>query len=233
MVYICFLLFWGAMTSTRVHAADATGPVHTATTVVRADRRTGRLVRAVLVNPRVVPPKVVESGPPPQPTAAVDELVDRAAKAYDVDPLLVHAVIQVESGYNPYAVSNKGAAGLMQLIPSTARRFGVTNTFDPRDNIEAGVRYLRYLQNIFGDNRLALAAYNAGEGAVARYGWIPPYAETRQYVDRVGKKYGEARRGAARKPAGPPLQPERPPVEEHPKLEQYTDEQGRIYLRTR
>ena len=221
------------MTSTGVYAADANGPVHTATTVVRADRRTGRLVRAVLVNPKLVPPKVVESGAPPPPAAAVDDLVDRAAKAYDIDPLLVHSVIQVESGYNPYAVSNKGAEGLMQLIPSTARRFGVTNTFNPSDNIEAGVRYLKYLQNIFGDNRLALAAYNAGEGAVARYGWIPPYAETRQYVDRVGKKYGEARRAAARKPAGPQLQTAQPPIEEHPKLEQYKDEQGRICLRTR
>jgi soluble lytic murein transglycosylase-like protein len=159
--------------------------------------------------------------------------VDQAAKWYDIDPLLVHSVIQVESNYNPYAISNKGAEGLMQLIPSTARRFGVKNSFDSRDNIEAGVRYLRYLKNIFGDDRLALAAYNAGEGAVARYGWIPPYPETQQYVYRVGKKYGEARRAAERKPAPILAQAAKQHVEEHPKLEQYRDEQGRIGLRTK
>ena len=233
MVYICFLLFWGIMTSDGLYAADRTGSAYTAATIVRADSRTGRLVRTVVINSKVIPPKAVASGPPAKPPAAVDELVNRAAKAYNVDPLLVHSVIEVESGYNPYAVSSKGAEGLMQLIPSTAKRFGVTNSFDPGGNIEAGVRYLRYLQNIFGDDRLALAAYNAGEGAVAKYGWIPPYAETRQYVDRVGKKYSEALRAAARKPVVEQSARPAAPIEEHPKLEQYRDEQGRICLRTR
>lgn len=221
------------MTSAAVYAADGAGPHHAVTTVVRADPRTGRLIRTVVVSPKAVPPKAAGSAAAPEKPPAVDEMVERTAKAYDVDPLLVHSVIEVESGYNPYAVSNKGAEGLMQLIPSTARRFGAANAFSAQDNIEAGVRYLKYLKNIFGDDRLALAAYNAGEGAVARYGWIPPYPETREYVDRVGKAYGEARRAAARKTADTELAPARQPVEEHPKLEQYRDEQGTIYLRTR
>ena len=237
MVYICFLLFWGIMTSAGVQAANANDFGHAATTVVKADTRTGRLVRSVIINPKVIPPKVITGGDKTSQavsgSVAVDDLVEQAAKSYDLDPLLVHSVIQVESNYNPYAISNKGAEGLMQLIPATARRFGAANSFNARDNIDAGVRYLKYLKNIFGDDRLALAAYNAGEGAVAKYGWIPPYAETQQYVYRVGKKYGEARRAAVQKPAPVAVQPVKPPVEEHPKLEQYQDEQGRVYLRTR
>ncbi len=232
MVYICFLLFWGIMTSVR--AANSVPPVHAATTVVRADSRTGRLVRTVVVNPKVIPPKAADRAASGSASsgAVLDDLVEQAAKSYDLDPLLVHSVIQVESNYNRYAISNKGAEGLMQLIPSTARRFGVANSFNAKQNIDGGVRYLKYLKNIFGDDRLALAAYNAGEGAVAKYGWIPPYAETRDYVYRVGKKYGEARRAAARKPVVA-QQPPPPPAEEHPKLESVQDEEGRIFLRTR
>jgi soluble lytic murein transglycosylase-like protein len=230
IVYICLLLMWGIMSSAGVYAANAVEPSHAATVVVRADRRTGRLVRSVIVNPKVIPPKANEGARDP---ASVSEMVEQAAKSYDVDPLLVHSVIQVESNYNPYAISNKGAEGLMQLIPATARRFGATNSFSPRENIEAGVRYLKYLKNIFGDDRLALAAYNAGEGAVARYGWVPPYAETQQYVNNVGRRYGEARRKAAAQPTPAQAAPVTPAVDEHPKLEQYRDEQGRVYLRTR
>jgi soluble lytic murein transglycosylase-like protein len=186
-------------------------------------------VRSVVVNPKVIPPKSVPpSGGGGMP---VDELVEQAAQAYGVDPLLVHSLIQVESNYDPYAISSKGAEGLMQLVPGTARRFGARNSFSARENIDAGVRYLRYLKNIFGDDRLALAAYNAGEGAVAKYGWIPPYTETEQYVYNVGRKYGEARRRAEAKPKPAPAAA--PVVDEHPKLEQYRDEQGRLWLRTR
>lgn len=236
MVYICFLLIWGTMTSTGVYAANAVASGHAAATVVRADSHTGRLVRSVIVNPKTIPAKVVgrESGAETgSGSIGVNQLVEEAAKSYDVDPLLVHSVIQVESNYNPYALSNKGAEGLMQLIPATARRFGVKNSFNSRDNIDAGVRYLKYLKNLFGDDRLALAAYNAGEAAVARYGWIPPYPETQQYVYRVGKKYGEARRAADRKPAPAPVAAVKPIVEDHPKLEQYRDEQGRVCFRTK
>lgn len=232
MMYICLLLLWGSMISAGLKAAGAGELTHAATTVVKADGRTGRLVRSVIVNPKVIPPKTM-NGAGPGAASGIEDLVARAAKSYDLDPLLVQSVIQVESNNNPYAISNKGAEGLMQLIPATARRFGAKNSFNPEENVDAGARYLRYLLNIFGDDRLALAAYNAGEAAVARYGWIPPYPETQQYVYRVGKKYGEARRtAAARKPAPPPPAAAEL-VEQHPKLEQFRDEQGRVHLRTR
>ena len=102
----------------------------------------------------------------------------------------LHAVISAESGYNPNARSPKNAQGLMQLIPATARRFGVNDPYDPIENLHGGARYLRWLLDLFTDLRLALAAYNAGEGAVQRYGnTIPPYPETRTYVQRVLEFY--------------------------------------------
>jgi soluble lytic murein transglycosylase-like protein len=114
------------------------------------------------------------------------EIVEAARKA-GVDPALVHAVIGVESAYNARAVSHKGALGLMQIIPGTGRRFGIDNLLNPKANIRAGTRYLSHLLQMFDGNiGLALAAYNAGEGAVMRYGRaIPPYRETRAYVPRV------------------------------------------------
>jgi hypothetical protein len=152
--------------------------------IVRVDTHTGRLVRSLVAAPRV--------GAAPD----VHSLVAEAAKDFDVSPLLVDSVIQVESNYNPLAVSPKGAQGLMQLMPATAQRFGVTDSFDPKQNIEAGVRYLKFLQDAFQDDRLAIAAYNAGEKAVAKYGDVPPYRETINYVAKVGKKYGQAKRAA-------------------------------------
>lgn len=125
-----------------------------------------------------------------------DQMIERYADAYNVDPLLVRAVILVESDFNPRCVSNKGARGLMQLIPETAHRYGVKDMFDPEDNIRGGVHYLADLLNMFGhDMERALAAYNAGEGAVTRYGGIPPYQETTTYVNRAltvyyGRPYG-------------------------------------------
>ena len=116
-------------------------------------------------------------------------LVAEAAQTYRVDAALLHAVIAAESGYNPAAVSRKGAAGLMQLMPETARRYGVKNSFDPAQNIRGGAQYLGYLLQLFGNNtELALAAYNAGENAVIRHGYsIPPYRETLGYVPKVLK----------------------------------------------
>ena len=114
-------------------------------------------------------------------------IIETAAKAHGIEAALVHAVITAESGYNPRAVSRAGAQGIMQLMPGTARRFGVQNSFDPTDNIHGGVKYLRELLVLFNGNKeLALAAYNAGENAVIRAGnRIPPYAETAHYVPKV------------------------------------------------
>jgi soluble lytic murein transglycosylase-like protein len=114
-------------------------------------------------------------------------IIDLAAKMHSLDPALVHAVIRAESGYNPNAVSPKGASGLMQLIPATAQRYGVTNIFDPVENIYGGTRYLRDLLRMFNGNvELALAGYNAGENAVIRAGnRVPNYQETVAYVPKV------------------------------------------------
>lgn len=118
---------------------------------------------------------------------AFDPFIESAAREAQVQPQLVRAIIVVESAFNPKAVSRKGAVGLMQLLPKTARRYGASNAFDPKQNINAGTRYLRDLIARYGNNlELVLAAYNAGEDAVERYGKrIPPYAETRQYVPAV------------------------------------------------
>jgi soluble lytic murein transglycosylase-like protein len=114
-------------------------------------------------------------------------LIETAARNHGVETALVHAVITAESGYNPMAVSRAGAQGIMQLMPGTARRFGVQNSFDPAQNISGGVKYLRELLTMFNGNKeLAVAAYNAGENAVIRAGnRIPPYAETTHYVPKV------------------------------------------------
>ncbi|WP_205985044.1 lytic transglycosylase domain-containing protein, partial [Pseudofulvimonas gallinarii] len=120
--------------------------------------------------------------------------IARAAMAHGVDEALVRAVIHAESAYRANARSNKGAQGLMQLIPATAARFGVTDPYDPAQNIAGGVQYLAWLLNRFnGDVRLATAGYNAGEGAVDRHGGVPPYAETQVYVERVAILHGRYR----------------------------------------
>ena len=165
----------------------------------------------------VVPPQVVgiaapvaePDAPPNTPPSGIDEAVRRIAAEHSLSPQLIHSVIKVESNYNPYAVSSKGALGLMQLIPATARRFGVSDAFNPIQNIQGGAKYLRYLLDLYNqDYPLALAAYNAGEGAVARYGGVPPFAETQNYVILVRRQLEQARKAAAAKmveaPAPPP-----------------------------
>lgn len=112
------------------------------------------------------------------------DIIASVSDAHGVDPMLVRALIQVESNYKPRARSRKGAMGLMQLMPSTAREYKVRNPFDPRANIEAGIRHLKSLIDRFGVE-MALAAYNAGEGAVLKFNGIPPYRETRNYVARI------------------------------------------------
>lgn len=119
-----------------------------------------------------------------------DALIDQAAREHALDPRLVKSVMLVESAFNPAAVSRKGARGLMQLMPETAARQGVQNSFDPADNIRGGARHLAYLMGLFGnDLPKSLAAYNAGEAAVLRYGGVPPYDETRLYVRKALTAY--------------------------------------------
>jgi soluble lytic murein transglycosylase-like protein len=241
MVYICFVLTLVMLAASPTRAADAESNASPQSykTVVKVDPRTGKLVRTqVAVHP-------------PASSATLPELVEKTSRAHNVDPLLVDSLIRVESNYNPNAVSPKGAEGLMQLMPPTARMLGVDDSFDPAQNIEAGVKYLKYLQDLYKDDRLALAAYNAGPGAVDRFKKIPPYPETQKYVESVGKKYGEARSAAAQQ-AGALKQaaesnasaaaalvqaPAQAPVqiteeEKHPTLEQFVDADGRLHLRT-
>jgi len=211
--------------------------------VVHADARTGRLVRSIVVASKPVPSRVVSSqpmeveAPAPAvsaPDSAVRTLVEETSKTFDVNPALVDSVIQVESNYNPNAVSPKGAQGLMQLMPATARRFGVKNSFDAKQNIEGGVRYLKFLQQTFKDDRLAIAAYNAGEGAVAKYGNVPPYAETMNYVAKVGKKYGQAKRTADKPKMVAKLEETpKPAVNEPRHIAYYLDADGRMHIATR
>ena len=122
--------------------------------------------------------------------ADIDSAIEQAAARHNVDPNLVRAVVKVESNFNPNAVSRKGAMGLMQLMPSTARQLKVKNPFDPEQNVDAGVRHLKQLLESYGgDVRLTLAAYNAGAGAVARSSGVPHFAETQNYVRRITNLY--------------------------------------------
>jgi soluble lytic murein transglycosylase-like protein len=124
-----------------------------------------------------------------------DPLISEFSKKYQIDFALIKAMIQVESGFNPYAVSRKGAKGLMQLMPQTALRMNVLNIYNPKENIEGGVRYLKYLLSLFNnDLRLSLAAYNAGENLVYELRSIPPYRETVDYIRRVLNYYQSYKR---------------------------------------
>jgi soluble lytic murein transglycosylase-like protein len=243
-VYICSLVALAMLAASPSRAAEvvsttaAPAPVVHRTQVVRTDPRSGKLVRSVVVSSR---PLLGKISAPTQSSKDLNAMVDKSARANNVDPLLVHSIIKVESNYNSNAVSNKGAQGLMQLTPSTARMLGVTDSFNPQQNIEAGVKYLKYLKDLYKDDRLALAAYNAGPGAVDKYGWIPPYAETQNYVYQVGKRYGEARRAAdaaaaVKQAEAPVVKVAEKAVEAKPaepaKVEQFIDENGRLHLKT-
>lgn len=146
----------------------------------RAAQPTGPIARAA------IPPL----GPDPERHARYHPLIQEAARLYQLPVAFLRAVMKVESNFNPSVVSPAGAMGLMQLMPTTARAMGVQNPFDPRENVLGGARYLRVLANKFnGDLILTIAAYNAGEGAVVRYGGVPPYMETRRYVQNVLRHY--------------------------------------------
>lgn len=135
--------------------------------------------------------------------------IQHAADAGGIEAELLHAVVQAESAYNPRAVSPKGALGLAQMMPATARAYGVPDALKPADNLRASARHLRDLLDHFGDIDLVLSAYNAGAGAVKKYGGIPPYPETRAYVPRVSGRYEELKRLVAEAEPAPPPSPYR------------------------
>lgn len=153
-------------------------------------------------------------------------LIQAAADEHKVDPALIHAIIWAESNFNPSAVSRKGAMGLMQLMPQTAWELSVRDAFDPKANITGGVRYLRRLLDRFeGNVSLALAAYNAGENAVLRYGGIPPYQETMEYVAKVLSLYqGQGKVSPSNGKPAPKRSPSAPPL----KVYRYVDETGAV-----
>lgn len=193
-------------------------------TVVRADGRSGRLVRTA-----------VAARTEAQPQADIASLVNQIASEEGVEDALVHSVIRAESNYNPRAVSPKGALGIMQLIPSTARRFGVNDAFDPKENIQGGVRYLKFLLGYFNnDYAKAIAAYNAGENAVDKYHGIPPFPETQLYVIRVAKNLKVARQVRAEQAsvAEPPPATPVTVAETYKPIRTSIGEDGLIYYRT-
>ncbi len=138
---------------------------------------------------KVVQPPRSKSRKPPGPVRTYDDLIERVAYRHGIPPAMVKAVIHVESAFDPYAISHRGAMGLMQLMPRTAQSLGVGQPFRVTQNISGGARYLRMMYERFGNWPHALAAYNAGPSAVERYRGIPPYNETRQYVRRVLNHY--------------------------------------------
>ena len=143
-------------------------------------------VTAEITNRPGVPSVVIETVYHLPPELLYDSLIEEAAEHHGVDPELVRAVVRTESAFDPMAVSTAGAQGLMQLMPALAEELGVTDPFDPRQNVFAGVRYLRALLDQYdGDEALALASYNAGPGAVMRYNGVPPYPETEQYIRNI------------------------------------------------
>lgn len=156
---------------------------------------------------QLVSESMVEDRPTaPSVTASVEELeraVTRAAQQHHLHPALLFAVMKAESSFNPIVISKAGAVGLMQLVPETAMRHGVRNLYDTNENVAGGARHLRYLLDRFhGNTRLALAAYNAGERKVDRYKQIPPYKETRHYVQKVLSYYRDYRKEARLLPLG-------------------------------
>lgn len=155
--------------------------------------------------------------------AKINAIINRVSSHYKVDPKLVHAMIRVESDYDPKAVSSKGAMGLMQLIPATARRFGVQNPFNPSQNIRGGVSYLKYLLHLFGGNLpLSLAAYNAGEETVIRSGGIPAIPETEHYVRAITHLYHSKNASLTMAAA--------PAAEKMPPIVSYVDAHGVIHF---
>jgi hypothetical protein len=157
--------------------------------------------------------------------------IQRISGKYSIDPLLVHSIVRVESDFKPRAVSPKGAMGLMQLMPETARLYRVRNVFDPEENIEGGVRFLSHLMKTYNrDLTLVLAAYNAGETAVNRYNGVPPFSETREYIYKVMREHRRVREELWSRPAGGEIQPVSAPYPTRPKVYRYKGEDGSYVL---
>jgi len=143
----------------------------------------------------------------------IQKIVEDIAQKYSLDPTLIHSIIKIESNYDPWAISPKGAMGLMQLMPSTASQYGVRNIFDPRENIEGGVKYLKDLIRLYqGKTDLVLAAYNAGQEAIKKFGGIPPYPETINYIEKVKASY------------------QQPFIKTKTKIYKFIDKRGRVVL---
>ncbi|MCC7005267.1 MAG: lytic transglycosylase domain-containing protein [Ottowia sp.] len=158
--------------------------------ITRLDNTTANTVPAVLSNTPEASASILENTAPV--FNPITELVGKVAQEYQLAPSLISAIIHTESGFNPNAISPKGAIGLMQVMPKTGSRFGFSNLRDPEMNVRAGATYLKWLMTQFhNDLTLTIAAYNAGEAAVIRYGGIPPYQETQHYVVKVLRHYHE------------------------------------------
>lgn len=212
-------IVWWVMQTTPIHAqiasyVDESGRLTYVNAEPPAKRHTGSSTRngLKLGAPTAYDPSTVIVREPPD---QLDRIVRDAAERNNVDPALVRAVINTESGWNPAAISRKGALGLMQLEPETAGRLGVNQPFDPVQNVEGGTRYLRTLLDRYnGDLEKSLAAYNAGEGAVERFGGVPNYRETRAYVQKVTNTYFRPGSGRDLKLWNPPRSPVRKTVDE-------------------
>jgi soluble lytic murein transglycosylase-like protein len=193
-----FNIAWIYLNGRGVARDDANGAAWLRVAADRGHQLAGRLLARLGAIPsakptgcRPAPPAApVRSAGSAVPPTEIARLVAESAAANRVDPKLVLAVIATESAFQSTALSPRSAGGLMQLMPDTAERFGVKNVFDARENIQGGTKYLRWLLDYFdGDLSLVLAAYNAGEGAVTRYGGVPPFAETRAYVEKIRALY--------------------------------------------
>ena len=201
IILACTVLFFSLCQPRQVVAdiyqyTDENGVMHFSNVSVGTAKKYKKLrssaaaKQQTMSNPRSNTPSQAPISSSNMPSDYVD-IINSACSRHGVDPALVHAIVKVESDFNPYAMSSKGAMGLMQLMPQTAVNMNVGNSFNPNDNINGGVKYLRYLMDRYeGNLSLALAAYNSGETAVKKWGTIPPYRETQNYVQRILRIYG-------------------------------------------